>query len=434
MGLISETVIIKWNPKNRKWFEEKGYKFTKYKDEFVVKVKDLSNCSHASVNVKCDYEGCLNPYLNVEWCNYLKCVKNDGKYYCNNCAIKLFGANKQRKTKLEKGKSFEEWCIEHNRQDVLDRWDYELNNCKPSEICFSTHTKYYLRCPRNIHKSELKDLHVFTNGQNGSITCKQCNSFAQWGIDHVGEDFLEKYWDYGKNTVNPWKISFGSNKMVYIKCQDKNYHGSYKVQLNNFINGSRCPFCCNWHGKVHKFDSLGYLYPEALKVWSDKNKKSPYDFAPKSKYEVWWKCPDKIHKDFKRIISSSTNYNFRCPQCQYSKGEDRISQYLIQNNINYITQKTFDDLRGIKGRLLSYDFYLPEYNLLIEYQGEFHDGGGGKNYTRANLQKQQEHDKRKREYAQKHNIKLLEIWYWDFDNIESILQKELNLQEVMSIA
>src|SRR5690606_37105179 len=114
--------------------------------------------------------------------------------------------------------------------------------------------------------------------------------------------------------------------------------------------------------------------------------------------------------------------------------EDRISQYLIQNNINYIAQKTFDDLKGIKGRLLSYDFYLPEYNLLIEYQGEFHDGSGSKNYTRANLQKQQEHDKRKREYAQKHNIKLLEIWYWDFDNIESILQKELNLQEVVSIA
>ena len=104
-----------------------------------------------------------------------------------------------------------------------------------------------------------------------------------------------------------------------------------------------------------------------------------------------------------------------------------------------ITQKTFNDLRGIKGGLLSYDFYLPEYNLLIEYQGEFHDINlkNDYNYTeylRKNLQKQYEHDKRKREYAKNNNIKLLEIWYWDFDNIESILQKELNLQEVVSIA
>ena len=40
---------------------------------------------------------------------------------------------------------------------------------------------------------------------------------------------------------------------------------------------------------------------------------------------------------------------------------------------------------------------------------------------------QQEHDKRKKEYAKLHNIKLLEIWYYDFDNITEILNKELGL-------
>ena len=39
----------------------------------------------------------------------------------------------------------------------------------------------------------------------------------------------------------------------------------------------------------------------------------------------------------------------------------------------------------------------------------------------------EKHDKRKREYAKDHNIKLLEIWYWDYDNIEEILNKELDL-------
>ena len=37
---------------------------------------------------------------------------------------------------------------------------------------------------------------------------------------------------------------------------------------------------------------------------------------------------------------------------------------------------------------------------------------------------QQEHDRRKKEYAQKNNIKFLEIWYWDIDKIEEILNKE----------
>ena len=72
-----------------------------------------------------------------------------------------------------------------------------------------------------------------------------------------------------------------------------------------------------------------------------------------------------------------------------------------------------------------YDFYLPEHNLLIEYQGQFHDGTAHQQ-SKKEFERQQEHDKRKREYAKDNNIKLLEIWYYDFDNIEEILNKELN--------
>ncbi len=76
---------------------------------------------------------------------------------------------------------------------------------------------------------------------------------------------------------------------------------------------------------------------------------------------------------------------------------------------------------------LSYDFYLPNYNLLIEYQGEQHE-----KYTlvfhtsKEDFNKQQEHDKRKKDYAKENEIELLEIWYWDFDNIEEILNKQIN--------
>jgi very-short-patch-repair endonuclease len=71
---------------------------------------------------------------------------------------------------------------------------------------------------------------------------------------------------------------------------------------------------------------------------------------------------------------------------------------------------------------LSYDFYLPSYNLLIEYQGEYHDGTAN-NQSKDAFLRQQEHDKRKLEYSVEHNIELLEIWYYDFENIENILQQ-----------
>lgn len=50
-----------------------------------------------------------------------------------------------------------------------------------------------------------------------------------------------------------------------------------------------------------------------------------------------------------------------------SKGENKIEQILQDNNIKFERQKTFNDCRNIN--LLRFDFYLPEFDLLIEYDG-----------------------------------------------------------------
>lgn len=63
--------------------------------------------------------------------------------------------------------------------------------------------------------------------------------------------------------------------------------------------------------------------------------------------------------------------------------------------------------------------------MLIEYQGEFHDGTAWQQ-TEIDFLRQQEHDKRKKNYANMNNILLLEIWYWDYNNIEQILDKTIN--------
>lgn len=118
-----------------------------------------------------------------------------------------------------------------------------------------------------------------------------------------------------------------------------------------------------------------------------------------------------------------------CPKCNQSKGESKIEKYLCDNSIIYIPQMKYDDLLGIKNIPLSYDFYLPDYNILIEYQGQQHERpvdwfGGEEKFKR-----QQEIDNMKKEYAMEHNIELLEIWYYDFKNIEQILESRLLMQQ-----
>lgn len=119
-----------------------------------------------------------------------------------------------------------------------------------------------------------------------------------------------------------------------------------------------------------------------------------------------------------------------CPICNESKGELRIRAWLENNQIGYTPQKKFQDLYNKSyNSKLSYDFYIPEHNLLIEYQGAYHDGlvheNNPKLQTKEDLENQQKRDNLKRQYAKDNNYRLLEIWYWDFENIESILEKEL---------
>ena len=100
--------------------------------------------------------------------------------------------------------------------------------------------------------------------------------------------------------------------------------------------------------------------------------------------------------------------------------------FLRGSNIKYISQYKFNDLTGLNGGLLSYDFYLPQYNILIEYQGKQHkmpiEYFGGQETFKI----QKEHDKRKREYAFKHHIKLIEVWYYEDANEK--LAKSLNIE------
>lgn len=117
-----------------------------------------------------------------------------------------------------------------------------------------------------------------------------------------------------------------------------------------------------------------------------------------------------------------------CPRCLLSKGELKISRYLDSSGISYTPQMKFRDLRGVGGKRhlpLSYDFYIPEYNLLIEYQGEFHDRTSNIQ-TAEMFEIQKKHDELKRKYAKDNNINLLEIWYKDYNNVEQILNECIN--------
>jgi len=237
-------------------------------------------------------------------------------------------------------------------------------------------------------------------------------------------DLIEEWHSIKNGDLTPYDVTCGCIKIVWWQCKKGHEWQDSINNRTNIIHNRNCSYCI---GKRPSKDyNLSIINPKLSEEWNyNKNRKKPEEYTPVSGQRVWWKCRECGH-EWKAQISNRSNGN-GCPECSESKGEKKISEYLNINKIYYIPQKEFEGLIGLGNGNLSYDFYLPDYNLLIEYQGGQHEKFiKWIHIIYENFEKQLEHDKRKKEYAINNNINLLEIWYWDFDNIEEILDKYLS--------
>ena len=95
---------------------------------------------------------------------------------------------------------------------------------------------------------------------------------------------------------------------------------------------------------------------------------------------------------------------------------------LEEQNIDYVQEKWFSDCRDTNP--LPFDFYLPKYNICIEFDGEQHFKDN--HFFNFSFNLNRKHDNIKNEYCKNNNIKLIRISYLKIDSIQSILHNELH--------
>lgn len=107
--------------------------------------------------------------------------------------------------------------------------------------------------------------------------------------------------------------------------------------------------------------------------------------------------------------------------CIGSHGEAYIAELLTKNNISFSKQYIFNELKGVRGGALRFDFAIFKDNQLIqliEFDGRQHtEGPDGQWKNSYSLEIIQENDRRKDLFCQKNNIKLIRIPYYDIDKI-----------------
>ena len=274
--------------------------------------------------------------------------------------------------------------IERARKVHGNKYDYSKVNY------INNSTKVCIICPKHGEFWMSPSAHI--DGKQG---CKYCS-----GKQLTKEIFIEKAKIVHGNKYDYSKVEYINNRTkVCIICP---IHGEFWQTPGRHLLGQNCPKCTN-------------EYSPTTDEWIDKAKKvhgDKYDYS-KTVYvnaatKVCITCPR--HGDFWIFPNNHLKGN-GCPSCRNSKLENVLAFYLMKNNIEFVYIKKFNWLKNKKP--MSLDFYLPEYNVAIECQGEQHLIEG-RNFTNV---LQLENDLIKNKLCKENGIKLLYFGYTPINEI-----------------
>jgi Zn ribbon nucleic-acid-binding protein len=265
------------------------------------------------------------------------------------------------------------------------KYDYSkvnYTNCK-EKVC--------IICHEHGEFWQTPDSHIQGHG------CPKCNKSYKLDTKNFikkAEKIVKEKYSYRKvnyiNTITP----------IIVTCKK---HGDFSIKPEKLLAGQKCPLCSKESEHLLKVKTLQTFINEANKVHNEK-----YDYSKliykDNKKKVKIICP--IHGEFEQSPIKHL-YGQGCPKCNSSKLENSMRDILANKHIKYIEQ--YNNLFLGLQRL---DFYLPDYKVGIECQGEQHFipvdfANNGEEWSKNLYIKNLKRDKIKNDKCNKNGIKLL---------------------------
>lgn len=306
-----------------------------------------------------------------------------------------------------------EEIIERGKQIYGDKYDFSKINY------VDYYTKIVVICPKH-GEFEIRTDHFF-EGKG----CPKCGTERGARKNSLTkEEFIEKAKDVHGDKYNYSNVEYiNAKNKVCIICPE---HGEFYQTPDSHIHGANCPKCNTVRN--YKY-SIKEFVEKSKKIHGDK-----YDYS-KAEY-VNYKTPLCIICQEHGEFWQKPKEHFKgcgCPSCDESKLEREVKLFLEKNDIKYEREKRFEWLRYKYPLVI--DFYLPDYNIAIECQGEQHfkDRKFFENYS---FEKRIEMDNLKFELCKKNGLKVLyyskkyllpNVW----DKYDVITNKEKLLEKIL---
>ena len=357
-------------------------------DSFIKKAKDV----HGD---KYDYS--LIDYKDSKTKVSIICKKHGIFYQCTNSHLNGHGCSEcSNNLKMTTEKFIEKCDKVHNYKFDYSLVQYENNHIKIKIIC-PIHGVFDQRA--SSHKR--------------GVGCKKCSdeSIRYNALDT--EKFIEKskniHGDKYDYSLSEYTGVFNNIKII---CK---VHGVFEQLPNNHFKKLGCPKCSG----IKKLTQDEFIEKSRL-IHSNKFDYSLVQYKNNRK-KVKIICPN--HGVFEQEPSSHMNNGAGCPFCLNSKGEVKIKNILDNYKLEYIQQYKFKDCKD-KNKL-AFDFYIPEKNICIEYDGKQHFEPIKRFGGSCGFEIVKKHDIIKNKYCYSKNIKLFRIKY--DENIEEKLKEMLFL-------
>ncbi len=269
-----------------------------------------------------------------------------------------------------------------------------------------------------------------------NIECKIHGIFSQNAADHLNGNgcpqcsgnkkvdtptFIQNAKNKHGEKYDYSLVEYTNNKTkIKIICPE---HGMFEQQPNNHISGQGCPLCKNEKVKLAATKPKQQILNELNESFDGMGYEFILDDYIDSRSYVSVICP--THGEFKRKLQTLRRGHI-CSDCagHQSKGERAIREWLEEHNIEYIPQMKFKGCTF--NRELKFDYYLPNHNTCIEYNGKQHyyvssKFGGEEEFRLGKIR-----DNIKIQYCHENSIPLITI-KWDEDPIYILQSIFLNI-------
>ena len=215
-----------------------------------------------------------------------------------------------------------------------------------------------------------------------------------------------------------YEISHVRNNIFEFKCEKC---GCDVKRASDNIKSAKHPFKCEKCAKGHHSENHRVITKDEINKWFENegyDTKCIHDGKiDGNKTRIKFKCG--CGEIFERKWNTIRTAGFaRCNKCSNSMSqyEYKIIKILNSLNIEFEKEKTFDECKN--KNLLHFDFYLKDFNSIIEFDGRYHYIDV---YNDNSLEEQIKRDKIKDEFCKKNNIRMLRIPYWDSDKLYDII-------------